>query len=274
MRLGEIRNSKSEIRNKHEKGNAGNPKQDRQHPRWVQGRLPFSVFAHFGFVSDFGFRVSNLVWRVALAVVLGGGCTVALAKEGAIQCANLVYGGMNTSRCFSDEFLSAVQRETAIATERRFKSVKLDSDELFSYPFVLITGESEFFFSKIEREKLKRYLESGGFLLASAGCSSKEWDRSFRREVETIFGKKALTRIEQTHPIFRTAREIESIRLSHPGEPAALEGMEMNGKLVLIYSPHGLNDTPHTEGCCCCGGNEISNSLELNMNIFVYALLH
>jgi hypothetical protein len=196
------------------------------------------------------------------------------AKEGAIQCANLVYGGMNTSRCFSDEFLSAVQRETAIATERRFKSVKTDSDELFSYPFVLMTGESEFFFTAKERENLKAYLQSGGFLLASAGCSSQEWDRSFRREIASIFGKDALGRIEMDHPLFRTARVIEEIELHHPGEPAYLEGLEHNGKLVLIYSPHGLNDTEHTEGCCCCGGNEIVNSLELNMNILVYALLH
>ena len=51
-------------------------------------------------------------------------------------------------------------------------------------------------------------------------------------------------------------------------------GVEEDGKLVVIYSPHGLNDTAHTEGCCCCGGNEIENSLAVNINIFVYALLH
>ncbi len=195
-------------------------------------------------------------------------------KEGVIQCANLVYSGTQTSRCFSDEFLSSVQRETTIATERRFKSVKLDSDELFGYPFVLITGEAAFFFSSRERANLKKYLENGGFLLASAGCSSKEWDRAFRKEIEGLFGKDALKKIPDNHPIFRTVRVIEAIRLTHPGEPAFLDGLELNGKLVLVYSPHGLNDTAHTEGCCCCGGNEIANSHELNVNIFVYALLH
>ena len=210
---------------------------------------------------------------LALALLAGwGGSTK--GKDGAIQCANLVYGGMHTSRCFSDEFLSAVQRETGIATERRFKTVKLDSAELFSYPFVLVTGEAEFFFTAKERDNLKRYLESGGFLLASAGCSSKEWDRSFRREMSGIFGKDCLKRIDPAHPVFRTVRPVPRIDLNHPGEPAQLEGLEMNGKLVLVYSTHGLNDTANTEGCCCCGGNEIKNALELNMNIFVYALMH
>ncbi len=196
------------------------------------------------------------------------------AKEGVIQCANLIYGGNQTSRCFSDEFLSAVQRDTTIATERRFKSVKLSSDEMFTYPFSMMTGESDFHFTTPERENLKKYLEKGGFILASAGCSNKIWDKAFRREIKAVFGDNALKKIEMNHPLFRTVHEIKALKLRHQEELPYLEGIEINGKIVLIYSTHGLNDTTHTEGCCCCGGNEIENSLEVNVNILVYALLH
>ena len=42
---------------------------------------------------------------------------------------------------------------------------------------------------------------------------------------------------------------------------ATLEGLEIDGRIVLIYSPEGLNDTANAGGgCCCCGGNEIRNS--------------
>lgn len=196
------------------------------------------------------------------------------AKEGTIQCANLIYGGNHTSKCFSDEFLSEVQSKTTIPTERRFKSVKLASDELFTYPFVIMTGESRFFFTKQERKNLKQYLTSGGFLLASAGCSNKEWDSSFRREMKAIFEENVLEKIDMTHPVFRTVNKIENLKLHHAGEEAVLEGVKTDGKIAVIYSPHGLNDTAHTEGCCCCGGNEIENSLAVNVNIFVYALLY
>ncbi len=198
----------------------------------------------------------------------------ARAKDGVIQCANLIFAGTHTSRCFSDEFLSAVQRDTSIATERRFKSVKLTSDELFRYPFVMMTGEDDFHFMPKERENLRRYLESGGFVLASAGCSSKAFDRAFRRELAAVFSGARLRKIPLTHPLFRTVHEIKELRLHHPSPDVNLEGLEMGGKFVVIYSPHGLNDTTHTEGCCCCGGNEITNSLEVNVNILVYALLH
>jgi hypothetical protein len=199
----------------------------------------------------------------------------AIAKEGAIQCANLIYGGSHTSRCFSDEFLSAVQRETTIPTERRFKAVKLGSDELFKYPFVMMTGEQKFNFTPAERENLKRYLTNGGFLLASAGCSSKLFNDAFKAEIRTLFPDKSLVEIPMSHPIFRTVHQIDQLKLSKgaSAEPARLLGLEHNGKIVAVYSPHGLNDTAHTEGCCCCGGNEIQNAINVNINIFVYALL-
>ena len=92
----------------------------------------------------------------------------------AIRCANLIYAGTETSRCFSDQFLSSMQQLTAIPTERRFKSVKLASAELFGFPFVVMTGEASFTLTAPERENLKKSLASGGFLLASAGCSRGE----------------------------------------------------------------------------------------------------
>ena len=88
------------------------------------------------------------------------------AKEGAVECGNLIYAGTKTSKCFSDEFLSTVQQKTSIATERRFKQVKLADDELFKIPFVIMTGEGDFILTTKERENLKKYLENGGFLLA------------------------------------------------------------------------------------------------------------
>lgn len=196
------------------------------------------------------------------------------ARAEAVRCANLIYAGSQTSRCFSDEFLSAVQRASTIPTERRFKSVKLDSDELFAFPFVVMTGEKEFYLSARERENLKRYLTSGGFLLASAGCSSAEWDRAFRREIRQAMQERKLEKIAPSHAIFNTVKTIDQLKLSHGGAEPTLEGIEHEGKLVAVYSSQGLNDTAHTVGCCCCGGNEIINALDVNVNILVYALTH
>lgn len=216
----------------------------------------------------------NTQLMIPICLLLATGFTSLAAKEDAVQCANLIYGGTHTSKCFSDEFLSDVQRKTSIPTERRFKSVKLASEELFQYPFVIITGEDTFRLTPSERKNLKKYLSEGGFLLASSGCSNDEWHAAFEREMKAVFPETPLTEVEMEHPVFRIVYQIDELKLKSPDPNAHLQGLELNGKLVSIYSRHGLNNTANTEGCCCCGGNEITNSMEVNVNILVYALMH
>ena len=196
------------------------------------------------------------------------------AKEGAVECGNLIYAGTRTSKCFSDEFLTTVQQKTSIATERRFKAVKLADEELFKIPFVIMTGEADFNLTSTERANLKKYLENGGFLLASASCSNAAWGTAFEREIRSIFGNDALKDIPMDHEMFRTVFTIKELKLSKSSGSSVLRGITLNGKIVLIYSAEGLNDSSHAENCCCCGGNEIQNAMEINANILAYALLH
>jgi hypothetical protein len=190
-----------------------------------------------------------------------------------VQVANLVYAGVKSSHCFADHFLIQAQKESAIATSRRFHAVKLGSDELFSFPLSIMTGEGEFQLLDAERQNLRRYVERGGLLLASAGCSSHDWDRAFRREMADAFPEHPLQPLGMDHPLFHTVYEINALQAKH-GKPKPLEGITVNGRLGVVYSQDGLNDTAHTQGCCCCGGNEITNAIQVNVNILAYALVY
>lgn len=191
-----------------------------------------------------------------------------------VKCANLVYAGSKTSQCFSDRFLTTTDRETNIRTGIRFEQVKLSQPELFEYPFAIMTGEGLFSMLPEERQNLRSYLERGGFLLASAGCSSEEWNQSFRREMQKVFSNVPLQKIPLEHPIYRTVFDVKTIKLSKSAGTTLLEGIELDGRIVVVYSPEGLNDTANVSGCCCCGGNEIKNSQEVNVNVLTYALTH
>ena len=195
------------------------------------------------------------------------------ARDGgdAVAVANLIYAGTKSSVCFSERFLSVVARDSTINTARKFKPVKLADRELFQYPFAIMTGEGSFTLTEPERANMRRYLERGGFLLASAGCSSSLWDKSFRREFDVIFPDEKLEPIPMDHEIFRTIYTIKKLKTR--GSEAKLEGLTLNGKIVLVYTSDGLNDTHTMHGCCCCGGNEIANSQQVNANILAYALL-
>jgi hypothetical protein len=193
--------------------------------------------------------------------------------DGVVQVANLVYAGIKSSQCFSDHFLIKAEKESAISTSRRFHAVKLGGEKIYGYPLLIMTGEGSFQLPDVERESLRRYIERGGFLLASAGCSSQDWNRSFRREMAVIFPDRPLAPLGMDHAVFHTVNDIGELKAKH-GEPRPLEGLSIDGRLGVLYSQDGLNDTSHTQGCCCCGGNEIYNAIDINVNILAYALTY
>ena len=136
-----------------------------------------------------------------------------------------------------------------------------------------MTGEGAFQLPDEERRNLRSFVERGGLLLASAGCSSPDWDRSFRAEMAQIFPDYPLAAVQMDHPIFHTVYDIQQLKAKH-GSPRPLEAVTINNRIGVIYSVDGLNDTAHSQGCCCCGGNEITNSIQVNVNILAYALLY
>jgi hypothetical protein len=193
--------------------------------------------------------------------------------EGIVRVANLIYAGTKTSKCFADHFLLQAEQDSTISTSRRLHSVKLSDREVFEFPMVIMTGEGSFELLDSERENLRKYVEGGGFLLGSAGCSSPDWDRSFRSEMARLFPDHQLAAIGMEHPIFHTVYDVKELQGLH-STPRPLEGISLDGRIGVLYSVDGLNDTAHTQGCCCCGGNEITNCEQINVNILAYAMLY
>lgn len=190
-----------------------------------------------------------------------------------VQVGNLVYAGTKTSTCFSDSFLTRVNRDAGINLVTKFTTVKAaKAADLAQVGFAIMTGEGAFTLQAEERTQLKSWLENGGFLLASAGCSSKEWSASLRGEITQMFGDDALTAVSAEHQIFQTLYDVRSFTLKNNGK-ARFEGVILDGRLVCLFSHEGLNDTEQVQGCCCCGGNEITNAREVVANALVYALV-
>jgi hypothetical protein len=217
------------------------------------------------------------LWLFALLVV-GEPAKVASADPSrtelpVLQCGNLIYAGSKSSVCFADRFLTDVAQQTSLRVNPKFSPVRLDTDGLFDYPFCVMSGNENFSLTQKERKQLRQYLTRGGFLLVSPGCSDEKWDRSFREEIKVCFPEYPLVKIPLSHPIFSVVNPITRLTDKH-GRPVSLEGLEINGRLVLVYSKEGLNDVAHADGCCCCGGNEIQDPARINVNVFTYAVLY
>ena len=190
-----------------------------------------------------------------------------------LQCGNLVYATNKSSVCFADKFLGDISQRTHLDVGKNFIPVRLDADALFDFPFCVWSGEDAFSLTQKDRENLRKYLLNGGFILSSPGCSDPRWDAALRQELKLIFPAQQLVKIPMTHPLFSTVFKIPSLT-DKKGKVAQVEGLEINGRLVMVYSKDGLNDVGNAKGCCCCGGNMITESAQVNVNAFTYALLY
>ena len=110
--------------------------------------------------------------------------------------------------------------------------------EMLQSPIFYITGHRSprHRFTGAEKHLLKRYVESGGFIMAEACCSSKEFDAGFKGLIEDIWGVDAeLTKLDSGHAVWSSHFAVT------PGDPYELMGLNLGCKTVLIYSPQDMS---------------------------------
>ena len=174
--------------------------------------------------------------------------------------------------------------DTGISVNLEKKFVNADIDQLSNHPFVFMHGRNEFTLTEEERESLKIYLQLGGFLFADSICSSEDFTKSFRSEMQKIFGED-LKPIPPTHPIW-TGRElvhnIQSVTLRKKrGEtgkydeiegPPDLEGYEVDGRLVVVFSQHDLSCAMESVTVSQCDGYKRDDAEKIGVNVLLYRL--
>ena len=132
--------------------------------------------------------------------------------------------------------LAAIRTRTGIPVEREERTVTLGSDELWSVPYIYMTGHGNVHFSDDDLRILRAYLSQGGFLHADDNYGM---DQSIRRELARLFPGQELVDVPLDHPIYHVVYEmprgIPKIH-EHDGKPAQGLGLFLNGRLVVYYS--------------------------------------
>ncbi len=210
--------------------------------------------------------------RLAILMLCLCGVLVGADDRPAIRVGKLTYADGVKTECFADAFLAEVDRKSTLHVDRTLHEVDAGSEELFNHPMVVMAGEKSFALTASQEANLRAYLMRGGFLLASAKCEDKAWDASFRAMIEKLVPRGKLEPIAVDHPLLHTLFEIDQVRTVWPTEQP-LWGLTINGRLAVLYSPVGLNDSSSlpTE-CCCCGANDVQNAKQINANAVVYAV--
>ena len=153
----------------------------------------------------------NLIMNLfkILFLILFVGVTFPQSK-GDFQIARVKYqGGGDWYNDPSAEvnLLNFIQQNTNIKVDARYQFVDLASDEIFSYPFLFLTGHGNIVFSVDEVYRLRTYLENGGFLYIDDDYGL---DNAVRREMKKVFPEKDFIELPFSYGLYHSFYKFEN----------------------------------------------------------------
>jgi hypothetical protein len=115
-------------------------------------------------------------------------------------------------------------------------TVEPSSPDLFSYPFVHMTGHGNVVFSDGDIQNLRNYLNGGGFLHIDDNYGM---DQYIRREIKRLFPDNEMHELPANHPIFQKPYSfpagVPKIH-EHDGKRPQAFGIFIEGRLALLYT--------------------------------------
>jgi len=169
--------------------------------------------------------------------------------------------------------LRAVRTRTGLAVATEETVVALGDDDLWSVPYLYLTGHGNIHWSDRDLAILRRYLLQGGFLHADDNYGM---DESIRRELARLFPDHPLVEVPLDHPIYHLIyafpKGIPKIH-EHDRKPAQGFGIFLDGRLAVFYSyqsdlgdgwedPEVHHDPPEKREA----------ALRMGVNLFAYAV--
>jgi hypothetical protein len=115
-------------------------------------------------------------------------------------------------------------------------TVEVGSPEIFSLPFLHLTGHGNIVLNNQEVINLRKYLMAGGFLHVDDNYGLNAY---FRREIKKVFPNEELVELPYSHPIYHQVYKfptgLPKIH-EHDGKAPQGFGLFYKGRLVCFYT--------------------------------------
>ncbi len=212
-------------------------------------------------------------------------------QRGTLYVAKLLHaGGSDDAPAALTNLLNLAAGDLQLRIDPEKRLVTPTADNLYDYPIAFMHGRRDFRFSPAERSALAEYLQRGGFLLADAICASEAFTEAFRREMRAILPEHPLRPIPPDHAVLSQQFQgynLASVRVRNPrGRGAgdqplgsrieeiapALEGVEIDGRLVVIFSPLDLSCALENQASIECRGYVRDDAVKIGINALLYAM--
>ncbi|MFC1513702.1 DUF4159 domain-containing protein, partial [candidate division KSB1 bacterium] len=142
-------------------------------------------------------------------------------------------------------------------------------------PYIYMTGHGNVKFTDNEAARLKKYLESGGFLHADDNYGMDEF---FRREMKKVFPDNEWVELPFNHEIYHCFFDFdEGIPKIHEHDGGPGHGLALfhKGRMVVFYSLNtDLGDGWEDPDVHNDPENVREAALKMGTNVVIYALTH
>jgi hypothetical protein len=213
--------------------------------------------------------------RTTLVLLFSCLITITTVAQGSFQLAVLKYGGGGDWYANPTSVPNLVRycnQHLGMMINTEVPIVEVGSPELFSYPWVHMTGHGNVVFNQQESDNLRNYLIGGGFLHISDNYGM---DQFIRPQLQRVFPELELVELPYAHGIyhqrFKFPNGLPKIH-EHEGKPAQGFGLFWEGRLIVFYD-HETDLGDGWEDPDVHGDSEAvrTKALQMGANIVSYA---
>ena len=212
-----------------------------------------------------------------------------LASRGLLEISQLRHnGGWDTAPRAVRNLLEGLNQSMGVGVSSRRNAIPITLKELSRFPLAYMHGRFGFRLQAGEVNALRDYLSTGTLLIADACCGSPRFDRSFRDLMQQLYLDHPLEPIPVDHPMLTEEYgfDVRRVRLRRliPGArtaslqtqieegPPILEGIQINGQYVVIYSRYDLSCALENQASLACDGYVEEDAMKLAINIVLFFL--
>jgi hypothetical protein len=159
-----------------------------------------------------------------------------------------------------------------------YRIVELGSDDVFKYPFAVVSEPGEMALTDHEVENLRQYLQRGGFVVMDDFDGQHDLS-TLQRNLHKAFPDRDLVRLSIDQDIFNVFYKIDALNVTSPylvdGEPIFYALMNDSGKICVVACYN--NDLENFWDYIDRGEYPLKPSVEafrLGINFVIYSMTH
>ena len=213
--------------------------------------------------------------------------------RGVIQIAKLQHGGgcNDAPGALANLTRAALNGETKIQIATTQSLVNIGDEAFFRHHLSFMHGRHDFRLTPTERKRLRQYIvENDGLLLADSICASPAFTKAFRRELLASLGDEhRLEQIPDDDSLFTEEYggfDVRRVTVRDP-QPAVenqpivartrqvapqLEGVRIEGRWRVIFSPLDLSCALERHEAVECRGYSRQDAARIGLNVLLYSI--